>query len=183
MLCARPSEGCASLRCAWWATLLIGLALSGATSSARAVTGGPVITIHTDELAGPPSMGLGVEWDPYDTFQPTQADWNRVFQRLDYMRPGFIRVVAPAYDYFGGYDQNNNPVYRWTSDRVLQLRTILDYAQSRGITVVLGDWSNPMINGDRAHPCLLPRSAPLHLWLHEHQVLQPVQRTQQRHWL
>ena len=140
------------LRCAWWATLLIGLALSGPMSTARAVTSGPVITIHTDELAGPTSMGLGVEWDPYDTFQPTHADWNRMFQRLDYMRPGFIRVVVPAYNYFGGYDQNNNPVYRWTSDPLVQLRTILDYAQSRGITVVLGDWSNPLINDDARIP-------------------------------
>lgn len=121
--------------------------------AARAASAAPAITIHTDELAdGAPFMGLGVQWDPYDSFQPTPAQWNLTFQRLDYMRPGFIRVVEPASDYFGGYDAAHDPVYRWTARHVVQLRTILDYAQSRGITVVLGDWSDPLINGDARIP-------------------------------
>ena len=99
-------------------------------------------------LPPPPFMGLGVEVDPYDSFQPTAAQWSLIFQRLDYMRPGFLRVVEPASDYFGGYDSSGKPVYRWTASNVMQLLTILDYARSRGITVVLGDWSNPLINGD-----------------------------------
>lgn len=97
-------------------------------------------------------MGLGVELDPYDSFQPTAAQWNMTFQRLDFIRPGFLRVVAPASDYFAGYDAQHNPRYRWNGAHVLQLRTILDYAQSRGITVVLGDWSNPMLGGDARIP-------------------------------
>ena len=68
------------------------------------------------------------------------------------MRPGFIRVVEPAYDYFAGYDAKHNPEYRWTAVHVQQLRQILGYAKSRGITVMLGDWSNPMINGDARIP-------------------------------
>jgi hypothetical protein len=110
-------------------------------------------TINTDEPAsGAPFMGLGVQLDPYDTFTPTPAQWNLIFQRLDYMRPGFLRVVEPASDYFGGYDAAHNPIYRWTAPHVLQLQTILGYAQSRGIPVVLGDWSNPLIAGDPRIP-------------------------------
>jgi hypothetical protein len=93
-------------------------------------------------------MGLGVEFDPYDTYTPSQADWARTFARLDFMRPGFFRVVEPASDYFKGYDSSHNPTYRWKSQHVKELLTILAYAQSRGISVVLGDWGNPMINGD-----------------------------------
>src|SRR2546421_3019055 len=135
-----------------WTVLLLALALGGSVSPAYAGPGGRAITIHTDELAGPAFMGLAVQWDPYDSFQPTQADWNRTFQRLDYMRPGFIRVVEPASDYFAGYDASHHPLYRWTARHVVQLRAILDYAKSRGIAVVLGDWGNPLINGDARIP-------------------------------
>ena len=136
-----------------WAVLLLISAFGGSAPAARAVSTAPAITIHTDELAAEaPFMGLGVELDPYDSFQPTPAQWNLIFQRLDYMRPGFIRVVEPASDYFGGYDATGNPVYRWTAPHVEQLLTILDYARSRGLTVVLGDWANPAINSDPRIP-------------------------------
>jgi hypothetical protein len=139
----RPRAACLSR--------LLGLALTAGLlglSSAPAAA----LTLQTDQVAGPPMMGLGVQWDPYDAFQPTPEDWNLTFQRLDYMQPGFFRVVEPAYDYFRGYDSDHNPTYRWDSTHVMELRTILDYAKSRGITVVLGDWSNPMLNGDARIP-------------------------------
>ena len=138
---------------AGWALLLMIVTCGPSLPVAAAAAAPPTITIHTDELAAAPAfMGLGVQLDPYDSFTPTAAQWNLTFQRLDYMHPGFIRVVEPAFDYFGGYDAAHHPVYRWTASRVLQLRTILDYAKSRGITVVLGDWSNPMIRGDPRIP-------------------------------
>jgi len=131
--------------------LVFGFAQSGSVAHARLAA--PTLTIDTDELAsGAPFLGLGVELDPYDSFQPTAAQWNLIFQRLDFMRPGFIRVVEPASDYFGGYDAAGNPVYRWTAPHVVQLLTILGYAQSRGIAVVLGDWANPLIAGDARIP-------------------------------
>ena len=89
---------------------------------------------------------------PLRLVRPTAADWKLTFQRLDYMRPGFVRVVEPAYDYFAGYDAlRHNPKYRWNSVHVRQLLQILGYT-SRGITVILGDWSNPMIDGDARIP-------------------------------
>jgi hypothetical protein len=68
------------------------------------------------------------------------------------MQPGFIRVVEPASNYFKGYDALNNPTYRWRSAHVLELLKILTFAQTHGITVVLGDWSNPLIDGDARIP-------------------------------
>ena len=121
-------------------------------STARAAGGPPVMTLQPDELAGPALMGLGVQWDPYDSFRPTRADWKRTFQRVDFMHPGFIRVVEPAYNYFAGYDAAHNPVYRWKARRVVQLRKILGFAKRHGIAVVLGDWLNPLIGGDARIP-------------------------------
>jgi hypothetical protein len=139
------------LICAKRVVLLLALAWTGALVAAIPAAAATV-RIYTDELAGPPLMGLGVQWDPYDSFRLMQSDWNLTFQRLDYMHPGFIRVVEPASDYFQGYDSSHNPTYRWSSPHVVQLRTILDYAKSRGITVVLGDWGNPMLGGDTRIP-------------------------------
>jgi hypothetical protein len=143
----------------WLVLVLAWAALTGASpaSLARAASphsagGGPVVTVNTGESAGPALMGLGVEWDPYDSFVPTQAEWNLTYQRLDYMSPGFLRVVEPASDYFAGYSAAHVPLYRWTSQHVVDLLKILAYAQSRGITVVLGDWGDPLIHNDPRVP-------------------------------
>ncbi len=112
----------------------------------------PRLTIFTDQLAGPPLMGLGAELDPYDTIGPSQMDWPLLTQRLAYLRPGFLRVVEPASTYFGGYDAAGNPTYRWTNPHVQELLSILSIAKSLGVAVVLGDWGNPLIGGDARIP-------------------------------
>ena len=55
---------------------MVTLAAGGLVFAGHAVAGVRAITIQTGELAGPPLMGLGVQWDPYDSFRPTAADWN-----------------------------------------------------------------------------------------------------------
>lgn len=97
-------------------------------------------------------MGLGVEVDPYDTVAPSQLNWALLTQRLAFMRPGFLRVVEPASTYFGGYDAGGNPTYRWTDPHVQELLSILSIAKSLSITVVLGDWGNPLIGSDPRVP-------------------------------
>jgi hypothetical protein len=63
----------------------------------------PGLTVYTDQLAGPPLMGLGVELDPYDTVAPDQINWPLLSQRLEFMRPGFVRVtLGVAYCVAGG---------------------------------------------------------------------------------
>ena len=118
----------------------------------RATARAPRLTVFTDELAGPSLMGLGAQVDPYDTLSPSQITWSMLTQRLGFMRPGFLRVVEPASTYFGGYDGSGNPTYRWTDPHVQELLQILSIAKSLGITVVLGDWGNPLVGGDARIP-------------------------------
>ena len=80
------------------------------------------------------------------------------------MRPGFLRVVEPASTYFGGYDAAGDPTYRWTDPHVQELLSILSIAKSLGITVVLGDWGNPLIGGDARIPDEVHRRASQHVW-------------------
>ncbi len=137
----------------WWASVAVLLVALGVNvPGARAAAPAPTITLYTDQLSGPAFMGLGTQFDPYDTLNSSQINWQLITQRLDFMRPGLLRVVEPASDYFAGYDSSGNPTYRWTSWKVQELLAILGYAQSRGITVVLGDWANPLIQGDARIP-------------------------------
>ena len=132
--------------------LAVLIALAGYAHGAPAAVAAPALTVDTDQLADPAFMGLGVEFDPYDTLKPSQIDWPLITQRLDFMGPGFLRVVEPASDYFGGYDSAGDPTYRWSAPHVQELLSILAYAQSRGIKVVLGDWGDPLIGGDARIP-------------------------------
>jgi len=131
--------------------LLLPAAVGVPAAGAAAVTV-PKLTVFTDQVAGPPLMGLGAELDPYDTVAPGQINWALLTQRLEFMRPGFLRVVEPASTYFGGYDATGNPTYRWTDPHVQELLSILSIAKSLGITVMLGDWGNPLIGGDARIP-------------------------------
>ena len=146
-------------RCAAQAVLVVlcvlvsvGRGAVGVPAARAATATVPKLTVFTDQLAGPPLMGLGVELDPYDTVAPDQVNWPLLTQRLEFMRPGFLRVVEPASTYFGGYDEAGDPIYRWTDPHVQELLSILSIAQSLGITVVLGDWGNPLIGGDARIP-------------------------------
>ena len=110
------------------------------------------MTVFADQTAGPRLLGLGVQWDPYDSFQPSASLWDLIDERVAFMSPGFLRVVEPASDYFKGYDSAHDPTYRWGSTHVQELLQILAFAQKHHITVVLGDWADPLIHDDARIP-------------------------------
>ncbi len=93
-------------------------------------------------------LGLGIQWDPY-SYPPQPEAWKRTLQRLDFARPAFFRVMLGARDYCRGFDATNAPRYVWSQgepairQRLGSLLDLLDYAQSRNIEVLLGEWSPP----------------------------------------
>jgi hypothetical protein len=86
------------------------------------------LTVFTDQVVGPPLMGLGVELDPYDTVAPSQINWPLVTQRLVSMRPGFLRVVEPASTYLAMTRRAIRP----TGGRILMCRSFSRSSQWRG---------------------------------------------------
>jgi hypothetical protein len=63
---------------------MLGLVMRGAVgvpAARAAVVTVPRLTVFTDQLAGPPLMGLGVELDPYDTVAPGQINETPLTQR------------------------------------------------------------------------------------------------------
>jgi len=106
------------------------------------------VAIDLRAPASEPFLGAGVQWDPYE-FPPSPEGWKTTFARLDYMRPGFFRVMLNANSYWLGFDAAGAPRYVWTEpqppgrDSLATLFAILDYAQMHRIDVALGEWSPP----------------------------------------
>lgn len=106
-------------------------------------------------------VGFGVQWDPYD-YPPTHDRWQTTLHRLDYMRPQILRVMWGANAYCTGFDEAGTPHYIWeqgeaaANQQLGKLFAILDYAQARGIDVMLGEWSPPRFRGMQPQPITGP---------------------------
>jgi hypothetical protein len=131
------------------------LAASLASIGAAADLPGPdssasPVTVDLHDVRIPSFLGLGIQWDPY-SYPPRPEAWKSTLDRLDYARPAFFRVMLGAHAYCQGFDSSNPaaPRYVWTQGepevrkQLGTLLDILDYAQSRNIDVLLGEWSPP----------------------------------------
>ena len=102
----------------------------------------PVTLRLTSEVINPNYLGNGVEWDPYDEAlswgsEVSEADWNTLFWRLDFMRPQYVRcMINSPFTYYDGkgFDDERNAAY---------LKKLLGYCQSRDVMVVYGEYNPP----------------------------------------
>lgn len=98
-------------------------------------------------------MGNGVEWSAYPHGDSPEAEWGylmtdkkleKVYQRLDYMKPRIVRVMDVAgWRYFKGVDEKANPRLDFECAEVKMVCKLLDYCQKNGITVLMGDYGVP----------------------------------------
>ena len=94
-------------------------------------------------------MGLGLQWDPY-AYQPSPGCMKIIKSRMDFCRPGFLRVMWGADCYCLGFRADGSPEFVWQKgfaphrEYLNKLYGILDYAQKRDIKVILGVWSPPI---------------------------------------
>lgn len=98
----------------------------------------------TDEIINANYIGNGVEWDPYDEAESwgnplSDDDWEELFNRLDYMRPAYVRcMINSPFRYYnpqtGQYDETRN---------FDSMKRMLDYCQQNDIMVVYGEYNPP----------------------------------------
>jgi len=122
-----------------------GNALAVLLAGALTAAGQAPVTVDTKQVVVERFLGPGVQWDPYD-YQPSPEAWKTTLARMDFMHPGFLRVMLNASSYLRGFDAAGNPRYVWSEgesgmERLSSLFGILDYAQSRNIPVLIGEWS------------------------------------------
>lgn len=104
------------------------------------------ITVVTDEVINDCYIGNGAQWDPYPNAYwnwkcpVSESDWNKMYSRLDYMRPQLMRVITTsgwAYGRNGGYDPTLG---------LEPLSNILDYCNRNHVTVIFGEWGGGLVN-------------------------------------
>ena len=125
--------------------------VAGAALLALAAPAAPLqVNVDTHTVLCPNFMGYGVQWSPYPWFDISDAAWERVFQRLDFMRVPVVRVMTRAYKYCDGFDAAGQPIYQWDNNRMRKLYRLLDYCEKRHVTVIIGEWDDPASPEDRA---------------------------------
>ncbi|NRS89269.1 hypothetical protein HNQ02_002195 [Flavobacterium sp. 7E] len=100
------------------------------------------IVVKTSEVINSSYIGNGVQWDPYPQAykywnKPISAtDWDKMYKRLQFMKPSFVRVVIGAYDKYasGNADGYDPELY------IEGLEKVLQHCQDNNITVMFGDW-------------------------------------------
>ncbi|MCI1778326.1 MAG: hypothetical protein LKI53_00020 [Bacteroidales bacterium] len=114
-------------------------------SAAHGCTGGVnAEAVITKEAISKNYTGTGIEWDPYDEAEAwgadiSDADWAKLYERLDFMKPGYIRcMINSGWKYYdkktGVYDKTKN---------IRNLRRLLDYCTKNNITVIFGEYNPP----------------------------------------
>ncbi len=129
------------LICAVLAALTLAISPAGAAPV--------VITVDTRTAVCTNFLGFGVQWSAYPWFDISDAAWQKVFDRLDYMRVPLVRLMTRAYTYCDGFDAQGQAIYEWDNDRMKKMYRLLDYCESRHVKVILGEWDHPASQQDR----------------------------------
>ena len=98
--------------------------------------------ILTDKCLSTDFVGNGAQWGGYESISTwlggdndlSEADWNKLFERVDYLRPPFIRLMVNKGSYMDGDT--------FVADKNVPLLKILDYCQRNGIEVTFGEWGH-----------------------------------------
>jgi len=121
--------------------------------SAQKNNGISTLTLREDIVISEAIIGNGVEWSAYPHGDAESAEWGllmtdekweRVFKRLDFMKPQIVRVLDQAnWRYLKGFDTANDPIVDFESKEMQALYKLLDYCEENNVTVILGEWGQP----------------------------------------
>lgn len=123
--------------------LLMTLVGCGFSTSA---TGQVIVSLDSATVISRGYVGNGVQWDPYcldyghGRFEISDEDMAKIYNRLDFMKPGLVRMMINASSLT---DKSGNPDFGRYYDSV---KPLLKYCRTRGVGVVFGDWGGSLIN-------------------------------------
>ncbi|MCY3019738.1 MAG: cellulase family glycosylhydrolase [Planctomycetota bacterium] len=121
------------------------VALQAADARDASGTSNTVVTVHAARVLERNFLGFGAEWE-YEGDQPDNnlnnpvwtANWPEMIRRLDFMRPALLRIMHDARMYTRMEQGRIVPDY--DSPRMQVMYRVLDYAKSRNIPVIFGEW-------------------------------------------
>lgn len=106
-----------------------------------------VVHVDEDEVITENYLGNGVQWDPYQLdygkveLSISDADWKKLYARLDFMRPQVMRVMINTASAIEGDTLS-------LEKGLENIIPILNYCQSRGVIVTFGDWGGQMVDAE-----------------------------------
>ena len=101
------------------------------------------IRVDADEVVTSGFLGVGVQCSAYPWWELTDAEWDRVFRRLTFMRVSLMRTMQSAFYYWHGSDSLGQPVYNFDSTYEQKLHRLLDWCEQNSVQVILGEWGAP----------------------------------------
>jgi hypothetical protein len=118
---------------------------AGVSSAPAAGASGNVATVYPDWVLEKNFLGFGVQWEYEGDHRDNNVDnpawmqrWPEMQKRVDFMRPSILRVMHNAEMYTRLEQGKIVPDY--DSPRMQAMYMVLDYAKSRKIPVVFGEW-------------------------------------------
>ena len=102
------------------------------------------ITLDNKTLINDYYIGNGAQWDPYQLnygnglLSISDADWQKLYDRLDFMCPQLIRMMINTSSFF----KNDEIIPDKEMDVLFRM---LDYCRRKKVTVVFGDWGGSVI--------------------------------------
>jgi hypothetical protein len=145
-------------------TLIILLGMTMLTTSCHGLDEYPIkisndLTITSTKAMSTPYAGVGTQWGGYDeiknfvgTDSLSNNDWQKLFSRVEFMRPGLIRIMASQgwnYMVSGSYNPQK-------SSKILF--KILDFCQAKNINVIYGEWGENALSNNQVDSLWLDRS-------------------------
>ena len=107
------------------------------------------VGVSADQILAKDFLGFGVQWEYEGQFSDNNisnavwaARWPEIKRRVDFMRPAILRVCHDASMY--SRIENGRIVLDFDSPHMQAMYQLLDYAQSREIPVVFGEWFLPV---------------------------------------
>jgi hypothetical protein len=137
--------GAAVILTAWSADSAKATPATGAAATGKS---GIVATVYADWVLEKNFLGFGVQWEYEGDHRDNNVDnpvwmkhWPEIQKRIDFMRPAMFRVMHNALMYTRLDQDKIVPDY--DSPRMQVMYMVLDYAKSRKVPVVFGDWFLP----------------------------------------
>ncbi len=101
------------------------------------------VEIDLDGVIRDDFLGVGVQWSSYPWWDVSDADWEKVFRRVEFMRVPFARVMLDGFWYCQGFDEAGDPIYTWDTSYMQKLYKLLDWCEANNVRVMIGEWGRP----------------------------------------
>lgn len=130
-------------RCTWYRMVGLSIGLFWLLPQQPIVADPVEIRVDLNQVVTSDFWGVGVEWSAYPWWDLSDADWETVFRRVEFLRMPVTRIMQDAFYYCKGFDASGEPVYDFQSPLVTKLYRLLDWCEANNCRVIFGEWGHP----------------------------------------